>query len=82
MDGTGGDNAKRNKSSSERQLSYGFTHMWNIKNRVEDYRGREGKLNGKKSDRKTNHERLWTPGNKLRVSEGRGLGMGYPHDGY
>ena len=30
MDGTGGDNAKRNKSSRERQLSYGFTHLWNI----------------------------------------------------
>ena len=28
-----GDNAKRNKSSRERQLSYGFTHLWNIRSR-------------------------------------------------
>ena len=48
--------------------------MWNIRNNsVEDHRGREGKLNGKKSERETNHERLWTPGNKLRVAEGRGV---------
>ena len=50
--------------------------MWNIRNRAEDHRGREGKLNGKKSERDTNHGRLWTPGNKLRVTEGRGGGMG------
>ena len=50
--------------------------MWNIRNSAEDCRGREGKLNGKKSERETNHERLWTLGNKLRVTEGRGLGDG------
>ena len=44
MDGTGGDYAKWNKSSRERQLSYGFTHMWNIRNSTEDHRGKEGKL--------------------------------------
>ena len=43
---------------------------------MEDHRGREGKLNGKKSERETNHERLWTLGNKLRASEGRGWGIG------
>jgi len=26
----------------------------------------------KKSERETNHERLWTPGTKLRVTEGSG----------
>ena len=36
----------------------------------EDHRGREGKLNGKKSERETNHERLLTIGNKLRVAGG------------
>ena len=41
---------------------------------MEDHRGREGKLNGKKSESETNHERLWTPGNKLRVTEGKGTG--------
>ena len=39
---------------------------------MEDHRGRKGKLNEKKSERETNHERLWTLGNKLRASDGRG----------
>ena len=38
--------------------------------------GREGKLSGKKSERETNHERHWTWGNKLRVTEGKGVGDG------
>ena len=42
--GTGGDCAKWNQSGRERQLPYGFTHMWKIKNRVEDHR--EGRENG------------------------------------
>jgi len=43
------------------------------RNRAEDHRGREGKLNGKKSEKEKNHERLWTPGNKQRVTQGRGM---------
>ena len=46
--------------------------MWNIRNSADDHRGRKGKLNGKKSEKETNHERLWTPGTKLRVTEGWG----------
>ena len=68
MDGTGGHYAERNKSIRERQLSYGFTHMWNIS--ADNHRGREGKLNGKKAKKETNHERLLTLGNKLRVAGG------------
>ena len=53
-----------------------FTHMWTIRNRAQDHRGREGKLNGKKSERETNHERFFTLGNKQgcwrRVGEGMG----------
>ena len=56
--------------------TFGFTHMWNIRNSEEDHRGREGKLNGKKSERETNHERLWNMGTKLRVTEGRRVGDG------
>ena len=48
--------------------------MWNINNSMEDHRGREGNLKGEKSEREMNHERLWTPGNKLSVSEWRGWG--------
>ena len=39
MDGTGGDNAKCNKSSRERQL-YEFTCMWNLRNKTEEHRGK------------------------------------------
>ena len=44
--------------------------MWNIRNSPEDHSDREGKQSGKKSERETNHERLITIGNKLRVSGG------------
>ena len=44
--------------------------MWTIRNRAEDHRVREGNLNGKSSERETNHERLLTIGNKLRVAGG------------
>ena len=54
--------------------------MQNIRNRTEDHRGREGKLNGKKSEEEISHERLWTLGTKLRVTEGRE--KGYQGDGY
>ena len=52
--------------------------MWTIKNSMEDIRRRKGKLKGEgwESEGKMNHERLWTPGNKLRVSEGREWGEG------
>ena len=36
--------AKRNKSIGERQLSYDLTDMWNLRNKAEDHRGREGKM--------------------------------------
>ena len=51
--------------------------MWNIRNSVEDHRGREEKWNGKSSEREKNHERLLTIGNKLRFGGGevdRGMG--------
>ena len=48
--------------------------MWNIRNSMEDIRGRKGKPKWGKSEGEVNHERLWTLGNKLRVSEGKGMG--------
>ena len=36
--------AKQNKSCRERQISYDFTHMWNLRNTTDEHRGREGKL--------------------------------------
>ena len=51
--------------------------MWNIGNSTKDRRGREGKLNGKSSEKEKNHERFSTIGNKLRVPGGEaGGGMG------
>ena len=44
MDGTGGyyaESNKANKAIRERQLSYGFTHMRNIRNSAEDHKGKE-----------------------------------------
>ena len=41
---------------------------------MEDIRRRKGKMKGGKSEGETNHERLWTLRNKLRVLEGRGEG--------
>ena len=48
--------------------------MWNIKNSMEDIKKRKGKMKGGESEGEINHEILWTPGNKLRVSEGMGVG--------
>ena len=50
--------------------------MQNRRNRPEDPRRREGKLNGKKSEKETKCERLWTPENKLKVTEERGWWIG------
>ena len=41
--------------------------MWNIRNSADDHRGREGKLNGKSSEKERNPDRLLTIGNKLKV---------------
>ena len=80
MDGTGEYHTEQNKSVREKQLYY-FTHIWNIRNSVEDHR-REGKGNGKKSERETNQKTL-TLGNKLRVVGGVvDEGMGSLGDGH
>ena len=48
--------------------------MWNIRNRREIIRRRKGKMKEGETEGEMNHERLWPPGNKLRVLEGRGWG--------
>ena len=70
MDGTGGGYAAWNKSSRESQLSYGFAYLWIIRNSMEDIRRMKGKMKVGRSKREMNHERLWTPRNKLRVWAG------------
>ena len=44
MDGTRGYYVKRNESIRERQLSYDLTHMWNLRNKTGDHRGRGEKI--------------------------------------
>ena len=44
MDRTGAYDAKQNKSIGERQLSNDFIYMWNLRNKIEDHRGREEKI--------------------------------------
>ena len=44
MDGTRGYYANQNKSIGERQLSNDLIDMWNLRNKAEDHRGREGKM--------------------------------------
>ena len=42
VDRTGRYYAKWNRSIREQQLSYVFTHMWNLRNLTEDHGGRGG----------------------------------------
>ena len=41
---------------------------------MEDIRRRKGEMKGENKEREMNHERLWTLGNKLWVSERRWVG--------
>ena len=36
MDGPRGYDVKQNKSDRERQIPYGFTYMWNLKNKTNE----------------------------------------------
>ena len=44
MDGTRGYYAKQNKSVRERQIQYDFTYIWNLRNKIDEYRRKEGKI--------------------------------------
>ena len=52
--------AKQNKSVRERKISYDFTHMWNLRNKTDEHRGRE------KKGKETNHKSVLMIENKLR----------------
>ena len=41
--------------------------MWNLRNKTDEYRGREGKI---KTERETNDKKLLTRENKLRIAVG------------
>ena len=43
--GTRGYYAKQNKSVRERQIPHDFTHTWNLRNKIDEYRKRERKIN-------------------------------------
>ena len=44
VDGTRMYYAKQNKSFRERQVSYDFTHMCNLRHKTDEHWGREGKI--------------------------------------
>ena len=43
MNGTRRYYAKKNKLVRERQISYDFTHMRNLRNKTDEHKGREAK---------------------------------------
>ena len=53
-------------SQAEKDRSYVFTHMWNLRNLTEDHGGREGEKQFQ-SEREASHKRLLNTQNKLRV---------------
>ena len=36
---------KRNKSVREKQIPYDFTHMWNLRNKTNEQRGKKREIN-------------------------------------
>ena len=56
--------AKRNKPVRERQISYDFTHMWNLRNTTDEHRGKgwKNKIRLEREARDLNTE------NKLRIA--------------
>ena len=43
--------AKRSNSVKERQILYDLTHMWNLRNKTDDHRGREEKNKTRQNQR-------------------------------
>ena len=58
-------------SIRERQLPFDFTHMWNLRNKIDEHMGSR-----EKGERETNHKRLSMIENKLRVGGIRWVGNG------
>ena len=72
VDGTRIDYDKKNKSVRERQVSYDFTHTWNLRNKTDERKGIGNKI---KTERETNHKKLLNTENKLRVAGGEVWGV-------
>ena len=73
VDGTGRYYAEWNKSVTEGQISYVFTHTWILRNLTEDHGRREGEKNGyKQRGREADYRRLLTTENKVKVDGGLG----------
>ena len=52
-------------SQSEKQIPYDLTHVWKLRYKTDEHRGRK-----KKIERKAYHKRLLATENKLRVAGG------------
>ena len=63
------------KSARERQISYDFTHMWNLRYKTDEHKGREAKIISNQRGRQTIRDS--NTAYKLRVARGvLGGGMG------
>ena len=70
-----------NEISQAKKVNYHMVSLtWSVRNNMEDIRRRKEKVNWGTLEGEMNHERLWTPRNRVRVLEGRG--MGEPGGGY
>ena len=63
-------NAKQNKSEKDKYQMISL--MWNLRNKTEEGRGREGKIKQDEIREGDKPRRLLTIGNKLRVAGGEG----------
>ena len=55
------------QAERESQSSYGFTYLWSVRSNVVDIGRWKGEVSWGKLEGETNHEKLWTLRNKLRV---------------
>ena len=54
MDGARVHFTKQNKSVRERQIAYDFTHVWNLRNKIDEHMGGGKRGKGKKPQETTN----------------------------
>ena len=69
-----------NKSSRERQLLYGFSKLWNIRNSREISRRRKGRMNGEVNRRGNESQKTVDSGKQTEGFRGGGgwlIGIGH-----
>ena len=67
---------RRKKSRRERQLSYGFTHLWNRRNSREISRRSKGRMKGGVNRRGNEPRQTMDPGKQTEGFRWEGWGLG------